>query len=401
VGPAALQAWVQDAGATVSYRLSATNPVSVLSCFAINFGTGALTTSCSTLDYVSQQLWSLLVEAVSQPAGTLFDTARVFVSVVFVQQPPAVMSPPLISATGALTSSLSVLENATVGTMVGRLLGFGRDAAVIYAITGSTSTCAVPPHTALAINTTTGELSISVAGVLNWDDCVAFTLLVNLSGEFDVATYVSLMIYIESLMCITLVTDTSLLSWQVPVSIPINVLDASSVFISEVRLAPNDEAAGLGVDLLDYNSPNRSQYPSPAGVTALFVTSGAASMTLSGKGLGLTQNRIDRTGDLPTSFVVTYGPPAQPTLYTAGPCSIVVAGSKILCKTAPGAGQQHVWLVQVRLYRRVGSCVVPHPTLSSFVTLRMHETLYSCYRIRRLAGHDCGSNSIVRHIPGN
>lgn len=180
-GLAPIQAWVQDAGAYVSYRLSAANPASVSSCFSVDSSTGALATACSTLDFVAQPLWTVLVDAVSQPAGTLTDTARVFVSLIYVQQPPYLLSPPLLNAASAQVSSLSIPENTAAGTVIGAVRGFDRDAPITYVISGSSSFCTEPPHNALAVGLRTGVLAVATAGILDWEDCTSFTLLLNLS----------------------------------------------------------------------------------------------------------------------------------------------------------------------------------------------------------------------------
>ena len=184
--PSEFSAWVQDAGAYVGYRLSIGNPPAVLSCFTINSTTGALSTACNTLDYVLQPTWVVLVDAVSYPAGILTDTARVFVNLIFVQQPPFLLSPPLSDSQNNLINSLTISENATVGTVIGTVRGFDRDAPITYTIVGSTSLCTIPPHPAFSVGFRTGILSIATAGVLDWEDCVSFTLLLNLSDTVSV-----------------------------------------------------------------------------------------------------------------------------------------------------------------------------------------------------------------------
>lgn len=180
-GPVPLQAWVQDAGAFVSYRLSSSNAASITACFSVDSVTAALATTCSTLDFVAQPLWMVLVDAVSMPGGTLIDTARVFVSLIFVQQPPYLLSPPLLNTAAVQVAALTIPENTTVGTVIGTVRGYSRDAPITYTIVDSSSLCTVPPHTAFSVGLTTGMLTVSTAGILDWEDCVAFTLLLNLS----------------------------------------------------------------------------------------------------------------------------------------------------------------------------------------------------------------------------
>ena len=168
----------------MTYRLSAGNAAPVAACFAVNATTGALSTECSApLDFVAQPTWVVLVDAVSSLSGSLFDTASVYVSLTFVQQPPYLLSPPLVDATAARAqvNSLTIPENTTVGTAIGTVRGFDRDAPITYTIVGSSSFCSVAPHTALAVGISTGVLSVTTAGVLDWEDCVSFTLLLNLS----------------------------------------------------------------------------------------------------------------------------------------------------------------------------------------------------------------------------
>jgi hypothetical protein len=223
-GSPPIQAWVQDADASVSYRLNAGNSPAAAACFGVSASTGAVSiaASCSPpLDFVVQPLWTLLIDAVSQPAGTLTDTATAFIALSFVPQPPRLLSPPLLSTTGAQVSSLSVLENATVGFIVGSIRGYARDAPVTYTLTGSSSTCTVPPHTALRVAQLTGELSIGTAGVLDWEDCTSFALLLNLS-------------------------DTSLAGWSVPVQVNVNVLDAPDAVISQVRVECKESSRRRG-----------------------------------------------------------------------------------------------------------------------------------------------------------
>lgn len=72
------------------------------------------------------------------------------------------------------------------------------------------------------------------------------------------------------------------------------------------------------VDLLDPNSPNRTAYSPLQGVTALIVTSGLASITVSGTSLGLTANRIARGGSIPTTYTAWCVPSFAPTIAGRG-----------------------------------------------------------------------------------
>lgn len=247
-GAVPLQAWVQDNSAYVSYRISSSNSAVIRSCFTVNNTTGMLSTTCSTLDFVAQPLWTVLVDAVSQPASTLIDTARVFVSLSFVQQQPYLLLPPLLDATATQVSSLTIPESSTEGTLVGTVRGFARDAPITYTIVGSSSFCTVPPHTAFAVDLYTGVLTVATAGILDWEDCVSFTVLLNLSDTVRVHFCLGF-----ARSCITHVVTIaqSLANWQITVGVHINLVDSPDAVITELRLAAGGEAAGLGVSRAD------------------------------------------------------------------------------------------------------------------------------------------------------
>jgi len=95
-----------DAGAFVNYRLSSSNAASITACFSVDSVTAALATTY-TLDFVAQPLWMVLVSAVWMPGGTLIDTARVW-SLIFVQQPPYLLSPPLLNTAAVQVAALTI-----------------------------------------------------------------------------------------------------------------------------------------------------------------------------------------------------------------------------------------------------------------------------------------------------
>jgi len=181
---------------------------------------------------------------VSQPAGVLTDTARVFVALLFVQQPPYLLSPPLLDASSVQQTSVSVPENATVGTVIANCPRIRSRCPHHLHDCGSSSFCAVPPHTALVVNATSGVLTVAATGVLTGRTVRRSHCCSNLSDTVrsTCASNVDFM-FLSSARCVL----QSLAGWQVPVSVTINILDLPDATITQLRLAPGGEAAGLGV----------------------------------------------------------------------------------------------------------------------------------------------------------
>jgi hypothetical protein len=222
-----------DAGA-LTYLWNASTPAAVTTAFAVDATTGAITVKpglpAGALNFEGPS--PVFTGFVAVRDTTLrTDSAVVTIWLTDVNEAPAQASPPLADVFGTpVAGPLAVSEAAPAGTVLGSLRMTDPDAGAAgvlsYALVGSVDACAVPGTAIFGVTSANGTLYVAAPAGLDWEDCTAYTLTIN-------------------------VTDGGVPQRWALATASIAVRDAADARLSAVRLATGEEAAGRGGDLQD------------------------------------------------------------------------------------------------------------------------------------------------------
>jgi len=152
-----------DAGDSLTYAITAGNTSGA---FAINGSTGQITVAnTAALDFETNPSFSLTVRASD---GTLSDTATVSLTLADVNDSPVVDD-----------QGFGVNENTANGTVVGTVVASDPDAgdSLTYAITAGNT------GGAFAINSSTGQITVASAAVLDFETNPSFALTVQVTDD--------------------------------------------------------------------------------------------------------------------------------------------------------------------------------------------------------------------------
>ena len=161
-----VQATDPDNGQTLTFSINSGN---IDNAFAINSLSGELFVADSTvLDFATNPVYFLDIEVQDNGVGNLTDNATVTVSLSDVNQVPVIQD-----------QTFSVAENSGNGTAVGTVVASDPDVGqtLTYSIlSGNTGN-------AFSLNSSTGELSISNSGVLDYETNPVFDLTVQVQDD--------------------------------------------------------------------------------------------------------------------------------------------------------------------------------------------------------------------------
>jgi hypothetical protein len=305
VGPAASD---PDAGQSLTYTVvagsGATGP------FAVNPTTGAVYIA-SAVNFEARASYTFAVLATDSFAPPLTARANVSVTVNDLNEPAVFNGTGIRTPSGASAASLSVLENATFGTVVGRVVANDADAGasgqVIYSLLRDSQA------DAFAIDSTTGVLTL--AAPLDWETQPVWTPTV-------------------------LATDGSGAPVTAQLTVSVQVLDVNDVAVTSIVVSAADAGAGLGV--VDPRSVYGDAF---INMSALFSTTGVTAV-LVGANLGFTPARLaaESLGSSPTTLTATFGPTGRE--FTATACA-VQSSTQATCTVPAGVGADHIWVVTV------------------------------------------------------
>ncbi|HHJ15063.1 MAG TPA: DUF4347 domain-containing protein, partial [Gammaproteobacteria bacterium] len=156
----------EDPGDVLTYSITAGNTGNA---FAIDSATGEITVSDATqLDFETNPAYSLTVQVQDNGTGTLTDTATVTVNLTDLNEAPAINN-----------QSFAVNENTANGTVVGMVSASDPDTAdtLTYSITAGNT------GNAFAIDSATGEITVSDATQLDFETNPAYSLTVQVQDN--------------------------------------------------------------------------------------------------------------------------------------------------------------------------------------------------------------------------
>ncbi|RYY39098.1 hypothetical protein EON62_00005, partial [archaeon] len=311
----------QQGHGNLTYTWAPSVPTAVSSLFTLHPKTGVVTVSAAggaagTLNFEAQSSYTLSVVVADVTGRT--DTASVRVRLLDVNEAPSRFGTGLADGSGAQVTSVSVREDAAVGSILGRALASDVDAGAAgtlrFTLLEDEQSA---PFGVFAAN---GSLWLAAAG-LDFENRDAHTLRINVTDAGEPAL------------------------WTV-FNVTVRVLDVNDAVVTSFRVHPDDVATNAGVNIVAGGSGKYDV--THAAMHVLLRTAGGARVLLSGRNLGRTSARLARDGaDVSSALVhATYGETGVE--YTATNCVVSVAYTEVMCTVAAGYGVNHRWIVEVR-----------------------------------------------------
>jgi hypothetical protein len=319
VSSTGLLASSRDSGMIPLLRYKWQNPGALASVFAVDSITGMVTMapSAPTLQFNTQQQYTMKLYV--NDTRNMNDTATVIINIIEVNSPAAFTSlGDAVNATLPLSASLTVAENATVGTVFGYVRAADPNALspngpslwsqMIFKLVASSDSVF------FNIDSRSGALSIAQTGLNYWDQT---RFMLNVSVEDASATPI-------------VVTRTV---W-------VNLTQINTVRVTGFAVATGTNAA-LGV-----NVSSSSFAGSYTNVDVLYATRGMSTLLIIGSGFGRTARRLTAEGLTPSASTITATFGFTGTGYTAT-CTVLTPNTVLACSVPAGFGFGFIWKITV------------------------------------------------------
>jgi hypothetical protein len=356
-GVLALDDDIADIGKLV-YSLSSTTT------FSISSSTGVITGGAGStiLDFETIKSYSLNVIVTDSTSTT--DTATLVIDVTDVNEVATWDNTGIFDRIGSSVNSLSIFENATIGTILGSVRAVDPDSPSstgcvgcsqrIYSLVSNAE--ALP----FAINASTGVLTLVDPSLIDWEDKTLWQPTVA-------------------------VIDSSSSPLQATKVVNVNIVDVNDVTITGLSIASQSSSVDLGETI--------TPIPSAGGVAVLMRASGGAVIVITGTNFGLTAVRKLAEPSVTTNLVVSYGSLASGySTYVTTNCAVTISNTEIRCTIPLGVGGGYT--IKLTLYTAAPGAISPASTLSPVLVSYYKPSISSVYLSTASTSTDPATNSM-------
>jgi hypothetical protein len=333
---------VADVG-RLRYSLSTT------AIFAINSITGVISggSGATVLDFETTKIYSLNVIVTDGFTNT--DTATLVINVTDVNEVATWDGTGIYDRGGAAVNSLSLIENATVGTILGLVRAIDPDSPTSAGCIGCSqriySLVANAESLPFAVNPTTGVLTLVDPALIDWEDKALWQPTVA-------------------------VTDSSSSPLQATKVVNVNIIDVNDVSITSLSIASQSSSLDLGETI--------SPVPSAGGVAVLMRAAGGAVLVITGTNFGLTSTRKAAEPSVTTVIVASFGTVSSSYMtYLTTSCAVLNGNTEIRCTIPVGVGAGYT--LKLTLYTAAPGAISPASTISPVLLSYYKPSISSVY----------------------
>jgi hypothetical protein len=317
--------------------------------FSINSITGVISGGfgATILDFETTKTYSLNVIVTDGSSNT--DTATLVINVTDVNEVATWDGTGIYNRGGAAVNSLSLIENATIGTILGSVRAIDPDSPTSTGCVGCSqriySLVANAESLPFAVNPSTGVLSLVDPALIDWEDKTLWQPTVA-------------------------VTDSSSLPLQTTKVVNVNIVDVNDVTITSLSIASQSSSLDLGETI--------SPVPSAGGVAVLMRAAGGAVLVISGTNFGFTSTRKAAEPTATTNVVASFGiASSNYDTYLTTNCAVYVVNTEIRCTVPVGVGAGYT--LKLTLTSSAVGAVSPATTLSSVLLSYYKPSISSVY----------------------
>jgi hypothetical protein len=357
-GVLALDDDIADIGRLV-YSLSSTT------IFSISSSTGVITGGAGStiLDFETTKSYSLNVIVTDSTSTT--DTATLVIDVTDVNEVATWDNTGVFDRIGSSVNSLSVFENATIGTILGSVRAVDPDSPTSTGCVGCSqriySLVANAEALPFAINASTGVLTLADPSLIDWEDKTLWQPTVA-------------------------VIDSSSSPLQATKVVNVNIMDVNDVTITGLSIASQSSSADLGETI--------TPVPSAGGVAVLMRASGGAVIVITGTNFGLSAVRKLAEPTVVTNIAASFGTIASGySTYFTTSCAVSISNTEIRCTIPVGVGASYTFKLTLTT-SAVGS-VSPASTLSPVLVSYYKPSISSVYLSTASTSTDPATNTMI------
>jgi sugar lactone lactonase YvrE len=332
--------------------------------FAINSITGVISggSGATVLDFETTKTYSLNVIVTDGALNT--DTATLVINVTDVNEVATWDGTGIYDRGGAAVNSLTLIENATVGTILGSVRAIDPDIPTSAGCIGCSqriySLVANAESIPFAVNPTTGVLTLIDPALIDWEDKALWQPTVA-------------------------VTDSSASPLQATIVVNVNIIDVNDVSIFSLSIASQSSSLDLGETI--------SPVPSAGGVAVLMRAAGGAVLVITGTNFGLTSTRKAAEPTVVTNVVATFGiASSNYNTYITTNCAVSMSNTEIRCTIPIGVGAGYT--LKLTLTTSSIGAVSPATTLSSVLLSYYRPSISSIYLSTASSSTDAVTNTM-------
>lgn len=306
----------------------------------------------ANLNFEDDALNSFLFTARVEDEAGLVDEHEVVIQVTDENEPPALSK---------ATYTMQVRENAAAGTVLGQVVASDPDTAGTERASLSlelSDPSGDQLHLAFVVDPD-GFVSVAAGANLDWEDRDEYNLVVTVSDADPInplSASASLRILVRD------ENDVVVVGFQVTET----VVESGQAW-NVIPLAGSNVTQMFGGSVVDWEASHGS-------MDAIFASAGGAEVLIFGSNLGLSASRLAREGFTSAADTVivsaSYGPTFG-TKYEARDCRVVVPGTTVACKLAPGVGRDHFWTLTVEYTASTQKAGAPAPETGKAVSAAM------------------------------
>jgi hypothetical protein len=357
-GVLALDDDIADIGRLV-YSLSSTT------IFSISSSTGVITGGAGStiLDFETLKSYSLNVIVTDSVSTT--DTATLVIDVTDVNEVATWVNTGIFDSIGSSVNSLSIFENATVGTILGSVRAVDPDSPTSTGCVGCSqriySLVANAEALPFAINASTGVLTLADPSLIDWEDKTLWQPTIA-------------------------VIDSSSSPLQATKVVNVNIMDVNDVTITGLSIASQSSSLDLGETI--------TPVPSTGGVAVLMRASGGAVIVITGTNFGLSAVRKLAEPSVTTIVAASYGTITSGySTYLMTNCAVTISNTEIRCTIPVGVGAGYT--VKLTLYTAAPGAISPASTLSPVLVSYYKPSISSVYLSTASTSTDPATNTMA------
>jgi hypothetical protein len=292
------------------------------------------------------------------------DTATLVIDVTDVNEVATWDNTGIFDRIGSSVNSLSVFENATIGTILGSVRAVDPDSPTSTGCVGCSqriySLVANAEALPFAINASTGVLTLADPSLIDWEDKTLWQPTVA-------------------------VIDSSSSPLQATKVVNVNIMDVNDVTITGLSIASQSSSLDLGETI--------TPVPSTGGVAVLMRASGGAVIVITGTNFGLSAVRklVEPTV---TNIAASFGTIASGySTYFTTSCAVSISNTEIRCTIPVGVGASYTFKLTLTT-SAVGS-VSPASTLSPVLVSYYKPSISSVYLSTASTSTDPATNTMI------
>jgi hypothetical protein len=348
---------VADIG-KLAYTLSSTT------IFSINSVTGVISggSGATALDFETIKNYTLNVIVSDSVSST--DTSTLVIDITDVNEVASWDGTGIYDQRGSAVNSLSLVENATVGTILGSVRAIDPDSPTSTGCVGCSqriySLIANAESLPFAVNPSTGVLSLVDPSLIDWEDKTLWQPTVA-------------------------VTDSSTSPLQATKVVNVNIIDVDDVTITSLSIASQSSSLDLGETI--------SPVPSAGGVAVLMRAAGGAVLVITGTNFGLTSTRQSNEPTVVTNVVATFGIASfNYNTYLTTNCAVAISNTEIRCTVPIGVGAGYT--LKLTLTTSAVGSISPATTISPVLLSYYKPSISSVYLSTASSSTDPSTNTM-------